>query len=80
MKVRILLGVPFLLMLSCSTGPLKRNLVVTKTPELGGCESISEAPITDSEWSTLCYCTSTDEEFSRCIDNWTEWHNNQEIK
>lgn len=72
-KVRILLGLP-LLMLSCAGSRLKPEPTETY---LNGCESINVTPTNHEDWSALCYCTETDKEFSDCIGSWTDWNKHQ---
>lgn len=72
-KVRILLGLPFL-MLSCSHWPLVPGTTETY---LNGCESIDVTPDDNEEWSAFCYCTGTNESFGQCIDDWADWNKHQ---
>lgn len=72
-KVRVLLGVPFIFALACATvtspaPPASRNVIG------GDCEKVSKTPNTDSEWSSSCYCALTDNQFNQCIDGWVKWH------
>ena len=74
-KVRILLGVPFLLILACAAGPLNGNLSADETVK--GCEDVIGVPTTSEEWAYACYCAPDDDAFTYCIDNWTSWHRNK---
>lgn len=71
MKVRILLGLPFIFILSCAPGA-----GVTET-QFDGCESIDTTPDDNEEWAVFCYCQKTDEKFTQCIDDWNEWNKHQ---
>lgn len=74
-KVRILLGLPFLL--SCSI--LRHETVGVTETHFDGCESIDLTPDNNEEWASLCYCAETDKGFSDCIDAWHQWNRDKHL-
>ena len=74
-KVRVLLGVPFILACAGYSPALKTGEPVHKTLEdISGCKEIDVTPNNDEEWGAFCYCKPTEAEFSQCIDDWYKWH------
>jgi len=59
-------------LLSCGAGTIP---LPTETSIItNGCESINLYPTNNEQWSSLCFCTETDEEFTQCIDDWVVWN------
>ena len=62
-------GTILMLMFSCAAGTTSSTRTETSFITTG-CESINLYPTNDEEWSALCYCSETEELFTKCIDNW----------
>lgn len=67
-KVQILLGLP--LIFACAKSA---PVGVTQT-YMDSCVGIDTTPDDNEEWSAFCYCQETEEDFTKCIDDWYKWN------